>query len=79
MINWLCSWMIMFYTVNDYPPSCWDKIPHFRGCEEASKRLARLAEFKLAQVCHIGISYCLLFVQDTVPNQVQDGRYGTGT
>ncbi len=36
--------------MNDYPPSCWDKIPHFKGCEEASKRLARLSEFKRAQV-----------------------------
>ncbi len=37
-------------TVEDYPPSCWEKIPRFKGCEAASKRLARLAEFRSAQV-----------------------------
>jgi hypothetical protein len=45
----------IFCTVNDYPPSCWEKIPHFKGCEEASKRLARLSEFKRAQVDTISV------------------------
>jgi hypothetical protein len=62
--NRFCAWIFIFCTVNDYPPSCWNKIPHFKGCEEASKRLARLSEFRRAQVDAvrvIGLAICFSF------------------
>jgi len=49
-----------FMEVNDlleeYPRPCHFKIPHFQGCKEASKRAARLREFKDAQIVKVNPS-----------------------
>ena len=36
--------------VEDYPPSCFGKIPNFLGSNYAAKKVTHLREFKTAQV-----------------------------
>ena len=43
--------------IKDYPPSCFEKIPNFRGSGYAAERLAKLKEFKHAK--HIKVNASL--------------------
>lgn len=42
--------------VKDYPPSCFDKIPNFKGCGAAAERLSNLREFRHAQCVKVNPS-----------------------
>jgi len=42
--------------VEDYPPSCFGKIPHFLGSNYAAKKVTHLREFKTAQVIKVNPS-----------------------
>lgn len=42
--------------IKDYPPSCFNKIPNFKGCGAAAEKVCKLREFRNAKVVKINPS-----------------------
>jgi hypothetical protein len=42
--------------LKDYPRPCFGKVPNFKGCEVAAKKVARLQEFLSARVVKVNPS-----------------------